>query len=69
MAIASLICGVVWLFWVGSIIAVVMGFVAKRQIAASNGTQSGSGLATAGIVLGLIGLAILALVVLGAVSS
>ncbi|MGH2808212.1 MAG: DUF4190 domain-containing protein, partial [Actinomycetota bacterium] len=69
MAIAALISGILWFFWIGSIVALVMGYVAKQQIDASNGTQAGRGLAIAGIVLGWVGIASLALVVLGAVSS
>src|SRR5947199_1356359 len=29
MAVASLVLGIVWLFWVGSILAVVFGYVGK----------------------------------------
>ncbi len=57
LAIASLVLGIVWIYWIGSILALVFGYVAKRQIAASNGQQGGGGLATAGIVLGWIGVA------------
>jgi hypothetical protein len=55
LAIASLVLGIVWIYWIGSILALVFGYTAKRQIAASHGTQGGSGLATAGIVLGWVG--------------
>lgn len=40
------ICGV------GSIVGIILGFVAKNQIKESGGTQGGDGLATAGIVIG-----------------
>ena len=63
-AIASLVLGIVWIYWIGSILALVFGYVAKRQIDRSNGAESGRGLAIAGIVLGWIGIAVLALILL-----
>lgn len=56
LAIASMVLGITWLWWIGSILAIVFGIVAHRQIRDSNGTQSGGGIATAGIVLGWIGI-------------
>ncbi len=53
-AIASLVCGIAAM-GVGSILALVFGYVAKRQIDESNGMQGGRGLAIAGIVLGWVG--------------
>jgi uncharacterized membrane protein len=44
----GLLCGI------GSIIGIVLGFVAKNQIKESGGTQGGDGLATAGIVIGFV---------------
>ena len=43
------ICGI------GSVLALVFGYQAKREIEASGGTQGGEGMATAGIILGWIG--------------
>ncbi|ALL79061.1 MULTISPECIES: DUF4190 domain-containing protein [unclassified Pseudonocardia] len=57
MAIASLVLGILWLYGLGSILALVLGYVAKRQIAERG--EQGGGLATAGIVLGWIGVAVL----------
>jgi hypothetical protein len=66
LAIASMVLGILWLWWVGSILAIVFGFVAKGQIDRSAGRQGGRGMAIAGIVLGSIGLAALAvLIVIG----
>jgi hypothetical protein len=62
-AIASLVLGVVWIYWVGSILAIVFGHVALRQIAQSDEQESGRGLAIAGLVLGYLGLAFGALMV------
>lgn len=62
--------GILWLYWVGSILALVFGYVGKGQIDRSNGWQGGRGLAIAGIVLGWIGIGTLILViVLGAAFS
>jgi len=44
-----LLCGV------GSVVAIVLGFVSRNQIKRSWGRQTGSGFATAGIILGFIG--------------
>jgi uncharacterized protein DUF4190 len=57
LAIASLVLGIVWLGGFGSILALVFGYIGKGQIDGSGGTQSGRGLAVAGIVLGWIGVA------------
>jgi hypothetical protein len=55
MAIAAMVLGIIWLYWIGSILALVFGYVAKSQIDASRGTQGGRGMAVAGIVLGWVG--------------
>ena len=64
MAIASLILGLLWIFWIGSLLAIAFGHTALSQIRKSGGTQTGRGIAIAGIVLGWIGVAILALTIL-----
>ena len=71
MSVASLVLGIVWLFGLGSILAVIFGFVGQRQIRESGGRQSGGGMATAGIVLGFVGIAgfILWIVVVVAISD
>lgn len=56
MAVASLILGIVWIWGVGSIVALILGYSAKAQIDRSGGTESGRGMAVAGIVLGWIGI-------------
>ncbi len=64
-AIISLISGILaWLgvFGLGGLAAVVCGHVAKSQIRANAGRQTGDGFATAGLILGYLNLA---LVVLG----
>jgi Domain of unknown function (DUF4190) len=59
-AIVSVLLGVLWFGGIGSVLALVFGYRARRQIKNSAGSQKGSGLATAGIILGWIGIAILA---------
>jgi hypothetical protein len=65
-AIISLVVGILSWFVlpvVGGIAAVVAGVVARNQIAASNGTQTGDGLALTGIILGginVLGLCLIA---------
>jgi hypothetical protein len=66
MAIASMVLGILWLYWVGSILALIFGYVARDQIK-KNG-QSGDGMAIAGIVLGWIGVGFLLLGLVGAVA-
>jgi hypothetical protein len=58
-----------WIYWVGSILALIFGYVARNQIRRSG--QEGNGLAVAGIVLGWIGVAalIIVIIVLIAVSN
>jgi hypothetical protein len=68
LAIASMVLGILWIYWVGSILALVFGYIAKGQIDRSAGRQSGRGMAIAGIVLGWIGVAVLALVIVLAIA-
>jgi uncharacterized membrane protein len=58
-AIVSVVLGVLWLAWIGSVLAIVFGFRARRQIKNSAGSQRGSALAIAGIILGSIGILLL----------
>lgn len=67
-AIASMVLGIIWIYWIGSILALVFGYIARGQIRRSQGTQSGDGMAIAGIVLGWIGVGILLLLIVLGVS-
>ncbi len=58
-AIVSALLGVVWFAGIGSVLALVFGYRARREIKRSGGRQKGLGLATAGIILGWIGIAIM----------
>jgi hypothetical protein len=63
------VLGVLWFAGIGSVLALVFGYRARREIKNSGGSQKGSSLATAGITLGWIGIAILvAGVVVGALT-
>jgi hypothetical protein len=61
LAIASMVLGIVWVYWIGSILALIFGYIAKGQINESQGRQGGKGMAIAGIVLGWVGLSTLLL--------
>jgi hypothetical protein len=58
LAIASLVLGIAQIFIciVGGILALVFGYISRRQIDESGGTQGGRGLAIAGIILGWVGI-------------
>ena len=53
MAIASMVLGILWIYWIGSILALIFGYVARNQIRQRQ--ESGDGMAIAGIVLGWVG--------------
>jgi uncharacterized protein DUF4190 len=58
-----LVLGIVWIYWIGSVLALIFGYVGKSQIDGSNGTQGGRGMAIAAIVLGWVGVGTLILVI------
>lgn len=56
-AVASLICGVAsWFlfFFIGGILAVVFGHIARREIRRSQGWKRGNGLALSGLIIGYL---------------
>jgi Domain of unknown function (DUF4190) len=57
LAITALVLGIVgWVpCGIGSVLAIIFGFVARSQIRNSQGRQGGDGLAQAGIILGFVG--------------
>ena len=58
MAVTSLVSGILGLTLcagIGSVVALICGYIAKGQIKRSQGMEGGSGMATAGIVMGWIG--------------
>jgi uncharacterized membrane protein len=52
LAIASLVLGILWLAWLGSLAGLVLGLFALKQI--KNRNQGGRGIAIAGVVLSVL---------------
>ena len=67
LAISSMVLGIVWVYWLGSILALIFGYVALGQIRDSGGRQGGRGMAIAGIVLGWVGVGVLTLCIVALV--
>lgn len=70
-AIASMVTGLVGLlticcgfFVVTSIVALVLGFLARRDIRASDGRLKGDGMALTGIITGFVGIAMVILTII-----
>ncbi len=59
LAVISLISSMFWLCWIGSVVGIICGIIARKQIKESNGSQTGSGLALAGLIIGAIGVVFL----------
>jgi hypothetical protein len=55
-AIASLVLSIVWLGGLGSVLGIIFGSKAKQDIRRSSGRLGGDGMATAGIVIGIVGI-------------
>jgi hypothetical protein len=68
LAVASLACGLgqIFFWFLAAIPAVVLGHMARRQIRQTG--EDGQGMATAGLVLGWIGIALTVLFIAGAVA-
>ena len=62
-----MVLGILWLYWIGSILAVIFGHVALSQIRKDPSIQ-GRGMAIAGVVLGWGGLGVLLIVLIVGVS-
>ena len=65
LAVASMICGIVQFFgfWLlGTIPAIVLGHMARKQIRQRN--EQGAGMALAGLILGYVGVALTVIVVI-----
>lgn len=63
LAIASMVLGIVWIYWIGSLLAVIFGHVALNQVKRDT-TQKGKGFAVAGVALGWTGLGIFGLLII-----
>lgn len=71
MGIASLICSIggFLILGISSILGIIFGFVSRSQIRRSAGTQTGSGLALAGIIVGFVVVAFYLAIFIGAAVS
>ena len=54
-AVGSLFSGLFWFFWLGSLAAIPLGYIALKQIRESEGTQLGRSMALIGVALGFVG--------------
>jgi len=61
MAIASMVLGILWIYWIGSILALIFGYIARNQIRERG--EAGNGMAIAGIVLGWVGVGFLVITI------
>lgn len=66
LAVASLLLGVLWFAGIGSVLALIFGYRARREIRSSGGSQTGSALAMAGIILGWAGILLPLMGIIGA---
>jgi hypothetical protein len=72
LAIASLVCGIVGFVFLTILLgplALIFGFVSRKQIARSGGAQKGRGLSTAGIILGFILIALMVVLIVAATND
>lgn len=67
LAVAAMVLGIVWIYWIGSILALIFGYRARKQIRERN--EGGGGMATAGIVLGWVGVGTATLFLVGGLVS
>jgi hypothetical protein len=69
LAIAALVCGIFGFFcFIPAILALVFGYISRSQIRQTGGLQPGRGMATAGIVLGWIWIALTVVVIIASVA-
>jgi hypothetical protein len=55
LAIASFVLSVLWLWGIGSLLAVIFAVISLRHIRDAQGREGGKGLAIAGLVIGIVG--------------
>ncbi len=63
LAVASLVLGILWIGGLGSLLALIFGIIGLRTIDRSEGTETGRGLAIAGIVLGAVGVSFIVVII------
>ena len=70
LAIAALLMGIFGFFcFITAILALVFGYIARSQIRRTGGLQPGRGMATAGIVLGWIWIALTVVWIIAAAAT
>jgi hypothetical protein len=67
LAVASMVLGILCVYWIGSILALIFGYVARQQIRERN--ERGDGMAIAGIVLGWCWIGVLVIVIVAFAGS
>jgi hypothetical protein len=68
LAVASMVLGILWLWWVGSLLAIIFGHVAISQTS-QDPRLGGRGMAIAGLTLGYVGLGFFLLFVIIGVAA
>ena len=63
-----MVLGILWIFWIGSILAVIFGHIAMSRTKHDR-TLGGRGMAIAGVVLGYVGLALLVVSIIAAATT
>lgn len=67
-AIASLVLSILWIYGLGSLLAIILGHMARTEIQNSNGKLTGDGMAVAGLVIGYLLFVVVTLGILAAVA-
>jgi len=68
LAIASLICGLLFFIFPSAAAAVVMGHVSRSDIRRSGGRKTGAGMAMVGLVLGYLGISVIPIMIIAAIA-
>lgn len=68
MAIASLVSGLMFLFFPAAIAAVILGHLSRSKIRKSGGQLTGAGLGLAALILGYMGIAIFLILIIAAIA-
>ena len=63
LSIVALVSSIVWLWGIGSVVALITGYMARQQIRQRG--EAGDGMAIAGLIIGGIGVLLLFLILLG----
>ena len=66
-AIASLVLAFVWIYGLGSLLAIIFGHIARTEIKNSNGRLTGNGLALTGLIIDYTSLGIIIIGILAAI--